>query len=539
MKICVIEDNTIHRNQIVKRLNSEGYENYTIEYSNLSERRGYTIQGCNVVIVDLQLNRTYEQQIGRKLVTNELWPVDRDMWFVVFSQHIIYETQDELIWPRESLQPKIVLVAKEVDNKEQILKKSLDNLINNAIKPLKLILPSKLPLIRANSIEHTRVIRDFKKDLLNSDFGKLGNFSQRLDDYLFRFECSNDLLRELVARLASLARMGDISKKMSMLAYGSYARREATEESDVEFVALVHHMRADNQEPLSGTDIAAIAWNNSVMFCKENKKKAEGERLFQISPDKILAISGTGNNSYAPGISSEKMIEELKDGKDRQYRVRLVQYLTESFVLFNQESFNQQISRMVHAAAGVESKGANEMLQYLLQKKIKYCFDQFETDVSIEEKKSKEKVILGRYFASWSFRIALLRALLSRKKFSDKDLIESITEPPLIRVVNMYLDICEEPLQKSSPYSGLLKEYIQELKKQLALSVIYMLSLWDSLLFDHEDFERHKTEVVEFRKASDKVISLLKEKFDVASSTWMVEPMGSFGIDELKPIDQQ
>ncbi len=446
VSILLIEDDKEHVTQIKARLGA-GYE--IAHFESVDDEKLYNYKALNqdsqIIIVDLVLRTAKEPDMeeGKKIIQEQLWPIDRTAFFIVFSGYI----EEKTLPPLNTIEPHWTFVRKELDGSGGLTEECLARL-NTIVERCKAYSSPALKVPKYEPYDWTNQI-----DRYQSPFDK-NSFSEPVRENIVR---SVNILNELAQAAAYYIKAGEPSRQLAIGIFGSCGRLEMRGDSDIE--CSVYYSDLDSQEPYR--KLAVAFWNRITRFMKSKGWRYEGQEKVETSPTKLLVFTQADEvlqNKFYPVIKRDNLVKA--DPKQySQYRNRHFQVLTELRPIFNPDFIFEMKKEII-----LKNCETLDFLSIVDSPYMEKLADQYSLDAQ------PETLTEWNDFKRFCYRtlniLALRMALIGKVSFrvktqltSDEDwreFLNALCDPGIIKVLRFAAD-CKELLPESPEKAELIK----------------------------------------------------------------------------------
>lgn len=493
LRLLVIENEPGHYEQIRAALEPEGYDVVQMETWRPDELYNYkALHGENqIIIVDYDLGEKETSHSGRELVRNELWEVDRMAIFIAFSRHVDKEDPRDPVDLR-TVQPYRVLVAKDVDPKNQILAESLEELVEvvNHCREI------AIPVLETPRHEVYPMIRELE-DYLRRAREPSTEYTEPVKKQIFE---SQTVLNRLTSSASHYSRAGHRALRLAVGVYGSCGRMEKRHASDVEFSVFygaVPASRAEEEEEKKAKKekekeeeddrellkLAVSCWNRMSRFCGSNGLHFEMEERMRADPRWVLRINDPNvqnqlENTYLPVIHVGTLVKADLE-LNAAVRNRYYQVLTELRPVFNP----RLVFRLKQKLLTKDETLPLNLGGIAASDHLRDIFAQFSTDNRprrLDDWRALKR-FTSRFMNLLACRLAVLRELRRESQALDTDarwrsLFESLTDPGIVKVArfaNLVRDM-QLPARRQraleKPIGDIMSSYFELLSRYNVLS---------------------------------------------------------------------
>lgn len=471
VSILLIEDELAHVAQIKERLGS-GYE--VEHFQSYDDEKLYNYKALNqdsqIIIVDLVLNTANEldPEEGKKIIEQQLWPIDRTAFFIVFSGYIKNKKL-----PLNKIEPHWTFVKKEFGEDSRLTDDCLKNLYT-IVERCKEYSSPVLKVPKYEPYDWTNQI-----DSYQSPF-EAESFTKPIRKNIVH---SVKILNELAQAAANYMKAGEPSRQLAIGIYGSCGRLEMRGDSDIE--CSVYYSDIDSLEPYD--KLAVAFWNRITKFIKSREWVYEGHDTIENTETKLLMSTQADEvlqNKFYPVMNRENIVKADPD-KYPQYRNRHFQILTELRPVFNPDFIFEMKKDMV-----IKNCATYDLIGIVRSSYMEKLVDQYSLDAQPESLKEWNdfKRFCYRTLNILALRIALIGKVHFRVELQlteDKDwkeFFDALCDPGIIKVLRFAKDCRESKKIPESP----AKEHLMK-TMDLLIQTYFMISSRFS-----EDKERNK-----------------------------------------------
>lgn len=349
--VLIIEDNTNHAENIVDVLPTDTYhcEHYCAADPQYIYKYLAQYPDAQIMIVDLLLRvRTDADPFkeGINLIREKLWPYNRTLFFVVFSEYISHKLDHKL----GVFEPHWTFVKKEIED-GKLTQNCLD-MLKNIIDACRNYAP---PFVKQERFDSFAIVHEIQKYA-----GKHQAQSVAYNSAVERIGKSVDILNRLSDAAIPYLKAGRPTLRIAMGVYGSCGRLEKRpekteddekcyEKSDIDFCVFF-----DGGKELGS--LALMLWNRMKFYMETEGWEFEGKEAVDGRTPNILGPEAVEDafvlvNRYMP-IINVQAVENANLKDDAHVRDRHFQILTELRPVFNGELIFKMKKQLIQNNVG-------------------------------------------------------------------------------------------------------------------------------------------------------------------------------------------
>lgn len=463
-QVLLIEDRSDHAKQIREALSAANFECDWETAADDDRINTYIARhpSAQIMIVDLHLNQQQDAdpyREGTKLIRERLWPYNRTMFFIVFSEHIKHFESIEF----NVFEPHWCFVRKVKGTEGKPLSDDcLETLIALAQR-CKEFSPAVLKLPALETANWVLALQVF------GERQKKGAYQGAIE----RMQQSAAILHSLSEEAAQYAKVGAPALQIAVGVFGSCGRLEMRDDSDIEF--SVYFEGGISKNPT--IKLAVMLWNRMMSYMDLRGWKYEGREEIQDNVPKILLtrdaeLASEFGERYMPLVSIDDLISS-DPRKNGNLRNRHLQVLTQLRAVFNPECVYGLKRRLIDTHAG----DVNSLSQLL----TKPYFDDLFSQAFLDQRANpgdtsfrKAKSTVYRVFGLQTLQLGLIGCCLGANP-----LVQRLVTDDEWRSLFDFLTL--SGLQKVMQLEGALRESFPELAMQVGDLADHYCDAWNEV----------------------------------------------------------
>jgi len=512
--VLVIEDKLEHF-RAIKRVLEDAYQ--LEHFRDLEKDKLINYKALNqdnqIVIVDLNIKDSVIK--GKQIIENNLWPVDRTTFFVIFSEHL-----DKLksISPY-SVNPHWTFVDKELTDGE---------LNDECLTKLRQVIDKYSeycnPYFTTPSFSGYEYI-----DRINQYRRENKHVSEHIRELLNGFvkesiADSITIINKCSETASSFSRAGFPSTKICIGIFGSCGRLEKRPKSDIEYVVYYE----EDPDPKENLTLSVACWNRIMKFMIAECLDFEGAHIIKKNNPPILKIkdaSTTLTNNYIPIISIDEILKKRLD-KNPQIRDRHFQILTELRCIFNNDLCREFKIELLRKNIGQNVTSVKDIINsnYFID-----IFSQYFRDSKPDQLETPKdwKKFCFRVLNLLALRLHFIEIISDNLYVASKGewdaFLSGLCDPGIHKIIKFYIK-CHSILDtnKSSQLQKKISTFIEDYVEKF--DRLWKVSKVDTL--ESEDWPKLKLSVRQCVKKYVDIIKVLKttNSFSrVHDVTWLFE----------------